>query len=100
DGSAIVIFDAGPDGSTSYGTDPPPPSDVPPAETSANEDPHEAPRRSCAAQAQKSAFFDLNGQLTGHDGVVTAPPQQLSDGGTLAGPPYFSGGWQGTCALS
>ncbi|HEX7354045.1 MAG TPA: hypothetical protein VF288_04345, partial [Mycobacteriales bacterium] len=46
DGSAIVIFDAGPDGSTSYGTDPPPPSDVPPAETSANEDPHEAPRRS------------------------------------------------------
>lgn len=100
DGSAIVIFDSGPDGVADHlgtsavgGTDPPPPSDVPPPDTSANNDPHEYPRRTCAAQDQKGAFFDLNGS-------VTDPVQPLASGGTLAGPPYFSGGWQGTCSLS
>ena len=106
DGSAIVIFDSGPDGvadhlggSAAAGTDPPPPSDVPPADTPTNGDPHEYPRRTCAAQDQKSAFFDINGAVSGAPGLVTAPPQRLDSGGTLAGPPYFSGGWQGTCSL-
>src|SRR5205823_3750724 len=40
-GSAIAIFDSGPDGATRYGTDPPPPSDVPPPDTANNQDPHE-----------------------------------------------------------
>jgi hypothetical protein len=92
DGSAIVIFDSGPDGATSFGTDPPPPSDVPPPDTATNRDPHESPRRSCAAQDQKGAFFEPGGE-------VTEPLQQLTAGGTIAGPPYFGGGWQGTCAL-
>ena len=92
DGSAIAIFDSGPDGVSPYGTDPPPPSDVPPPDTATNVDPHESPRRTCAAQDQKGAFFNLNG-------LVTDPPQQLAGGGSLAGPPYFGGGWQGTCAL-
>jgi hypothetical protein len=107
DGSAIAIFDSGPDGTADHlggsavtGTDPPPPSDVPPPDTSSNNDPHEYPRRSCAAQDQKGAFFDINGTVTGFDGYVTAPAQHLSSGATLAGPPYFAGGWQGTCSLS
>ncbi|HUC37307.1 MAG TPA: hypothetical protein VMR97_09305 [Acidimicrobiales bacterium] len=111
-GSAIAIFDAGPDGDgTAYATDPPPPSDVPSPDTSANIDPHEAPRRTCAAQDMKGAFFDTYGQVTGMKGYVTDPPQlligfvgkyagqPLESSSTLAGPPYFSGGWQGTCAL-
>ncbi len=99
-GSAIAIFDSGPDGDgTAYSTDPPPPSDVPQPDTTLNEDPHEAPRRTCAAQDQKGAFFDIDGAVTGLDGYVTVPPQRLSDGSTLSGPPYFSGGWHGTCAL-
>jgi hypothetical protein len=100
DGSAIVIFDGGPDGvsghlggSTVTGTDPPPPSDVPPPDTATNGDPHEYPRRACAAQDQKGAFFNI-------DGFVTAPLQLLDSGGTLPGPPYFSGGWHGTCSLA
>jgi hypothetical protein len=99
DGSAIAIFDSGPDGVADHlggskvaGTDPPPPSDVPPADTATNGDPHEYPRRSCAAQDQKGAFFHLGG-------LVTAPAQPLASGAALAGPPYFSGGWQGTCSL-
>jgi len=100
DGSAIVLYDSGPDGDgTAYSTDPPPPSDVPPPDTSRNQDPHEAPRRTCAAQDQKGAFFDVDGRVTGYDGYVTDPVQRLADGNVLAGPPYFSGGWQGTCAL-
>ena len=98
-GSAIAIFDSGPDGASRYGTDPPPPSDVPPPDTSNNQDPHEGPRRSCAAQDQKGAFFDLNGIITGNGGSVTDPAQQLTAGGQLVGPPYFAGGWNGTCAL-
>jgi hypothetical protein len=106
DGSAITIFDSGPDGvadhlggSSAAGTDPPPPSDVPPADTATNGDPHEYPRRTCAAQDQKGAFFDVAAAVTGATGLVTAPLQPLGSGGTLAGPPYFSGGWQGTCSL-
>jgi len=116
DGSAIAVFDSGPDGDgTAYATDPPPPSDVYPPNTSANLDPHEAPRRTCAAQDMKGAFFDVDGQIDGladgAGGLVTDPPQQLTGfvpdyaggslagSGTLFGPPYFSGGWQGTCAL-
>jgi hypothetical protein len=99
-GSAIAIFDSGPDGDgTSYSTDPPPPSDVPSPDTKSNQDPHEAPRRTCAAQDQKGAFFDINGTLTGMDGFVIDLVQRLSNGVALSGPPYFSGGWHGTCAL-
>jgi hypothetical protein len=104
-GSAITIFDSGPDGSADHlggsaatGTDPPPPSDVPPPDTSANGDPHGYPRKACAAQDQKGAFFDVNGAITGLAGYVTAPTQPLDAGGSLAGPPYFSGGWHGTCS--
>lgn len=103
DGSAIAIFDAGPDGDgTAYATDPPPPSDVPPPDTRANLDPHEAPRRTCAAQDMKGIFFDVNDAIArnlGLGGRVFDVVQELSGGGTLAGPPYFSGGWQSACAL-
>ena len=85
DGSAIVIFDAGPVGADGYGTEPEPPADVP---NFTGGDPHEAPRRACAAQQMKSAFLAVNG-------AVTEPAQP--NGPTP--PPYFSGGWQGTCAL-
>ena len=83
-GSAIVMFDSGPVGASPYGTDPPPPSDVP---NRTGQDPHEAPRRACAAQDQKDAFLAIGG-------MVTEPSQP--DG--PAPPPYFAGGWQGTCA--
>jgi hypothetical protein len=85
DGSAIAIYDAGPVGADQYGTEPPPPSDTP---NRTGGDPHEAPRRACAGQQQKSDFL-ANG------GLVTEPPQP---NGPLP-PPYFSGGWMGTCAL-
>jgi hypothetical protein len=84
-GSAIVIFDAGPVGADQYGTEPEPPADVP---NLTGGDPHEAPRRACAAQQMKSAFLAVGG-------AVTEPAQP--NGPTP--PPYFSGGWQGTCAL-
>ncbi|HUE59901.1 MAG TPA: hypothetical protein VMO88_09990 [Acidimicrobiales bacterium] len=84
-GSAMVMFDAGPVGADSYGTNPPPPSDVP---NVTGGDPHEAPRRACAAQEQKSDFLSVTG-------AVTEPPQP---NGPFP-PPYFSGGWQGTCSL-
>lgn len=84
-GSAIAFFDAGPVGADQYGTQPPPPADVP---NFTGGDPHEAPRRACAAQQQKSDFL-----ATG--GAVTEPPQPNGP----APPPYFSGGWQQTCSL-
>jgi hypothetical protein len=84
DGSAIVLFDSGPVGTQPYGTDPPPPSDVP---NRSGEDPHESPRRACAAQQQKSDFLSVGG-------LVTEPLQP--DG--PAPPPYFAGSWQGVCA--
>ncbi|MBV8234077.1 MAG: hypothetical protein JO075_00105, partial [Acidimicrobiia bacterium] len=86
DGSAITIFDAGPVGADQYGTDPPPPSDTP---NRTGGDPHEAPRRACAGQQQKANFLSVV------DGLVTEPDQP---NGPVA-PPYFSGGWMGTCAL-
>jgi hypothetical protein len=93
DGSAIVLFDGGPDGAgMPYNTDPPPPSDVPQPDTSTNQDPHEGPRRACVAQDQKGAFFHVHG-------LVTEPKQQFTDAHKPAGPPYFDGGWNGTCAL-
>ena len=85
DGSAIVFYDAGPIGADEYGTPPPPPSDVP---NFTGGDPHEAPRRSCAAQEQKSDFLQAGGLVT----------QVIQANGLSQ--PYFSGGWQGTCALS
>ncbi len=94
DGSAITLFDGGPDGAgTPFTTDPPPPSDVPPPDTATNQDPHEGPRRACAAQDQKGAFFHLR------HGYVTAPKQQFTNGHKPVGPPYFDGGWNGVCAL-
>ena len=83
DGSAIVLFDSGPPGASPYGTDPPPPSDVP---NRTGNDPHESPRRTCAGQVMKSAFLTVGGM------VIEAPQP---DG--PAPPPYFGGGWQGTC---
>ncbi len=83
DGSAIVLFDAGPVGADQYGTAAPPPSDVP---NRTGGDPHEAPRRACAAQHQKAPFLAI-------DGVVTEPSQPNGP----PPPPYFAGGWQGTC---
>jgi hypothetical protein len=80
DGSAITTFDAGPTGFLPYGTDPPPPSDVP---NRSGHDPHEAPRRACLAQQQKDAFLSVGG-------LVTDPG---------AGAPYFAGGWNGSCTL-
>ena len=86
-GSAMVFYDAGPvDAANRYGTEPAPPSDTP---NYTGNDPHEAPRRTCAAQQQKSDFLSATGE-------VTEPPQP----GGPPPPPYFSGGWQGTCALS
>lgn len=94
DGSAIALFDGGPDGADGeFTTDPPPPSDVPQPDTDTNHDPHEGPRRACAAQDQKGAFFHA------HHGYVTAPKQEFTDGHKPAGPPYFDGGWNGVCSL-
>jgi hypothetical protein len=91
-GSAIEIFDSGPDGATARGTDPPPPSDVPSPDTTKNQDPHEGPRRACAAQGIKSNFFELGG-------LVWELPQKLTNGGMIDRPPYFDTGWHGTCQL-
>ena len=81
DGSAITLFDGGPTGVKPFGTDPPPPADVP---NRSGSDPHEAPRRACLAQQQKSAFLSVGGLITDPGGPG----------------PYFSGGWNGSCALS
>jgi hypothetical protein len=92
DGSAIVLFDGGPDGAAGqFTTDPPPPSDIPQPDTNTNQDPHEGPRRACAAQDQKGAFFHS-------DGKVTEPKQTFTNGRKPAGPPYFDGGWNSSCA--
>ncbi|HVS68508.1 MAG TPA: hypothetical protein VHE56_08160 [Mycobacteriales bacterium] len=94
DGSAIVIFDGGADSvALPFATDPPPPSDVPQPDTATNHDPHEGPRRACAAQDQKGAFFHVK------HGYVTAPKQQFTNGHKPAGPPYFDGNFNGVCSL-
>jgi hypothetical protein len=64
---------------------------VPQPDTDTNHDPHEGPRRACAAQDQKGAFFHQGGD-------VTEPKQQFTDGHKPAGPPYFDGGFEGSCA--
>jgi hypothetical protein len=93
DGSAIALFDGGHDNKDlPFATDPPPPSDVPQPDTDTNHDPHEGPRRACAAQDQKSAFFHK------HHGYVTLPKQEFTNGHKPAGPPYFDGGFKGSCA--
>ncbi|HUY64772.1 MAG TPA: hypothetical protein VMV14_09700 [Acidimicrobiales bacterium] len=88
-GSAIVVFDAGPAGADGYGTSPPPPSDVPDPVRS-DGDPHGAPNYSCAAQDQIAAFLTAGGAIT-----EPAQPNNLGGGP----PPYFSGGWNGTCQV-
>ena len=85
-GSAMVFYDAGPMGADQYGTEPEPASDAP---NYTGGDPHEAPRRTCAAQQQKSDFMWATGEVTEPLQPDGPPP-----------PPYFSGGWQQTCALS
>jgi hypothetical protein len=93
DGSAIVIFDGGhPNKDLPFSTDPPSPSDIPQPDTETNHDPHEGPRRACAAQDQKSAFFHK------HRGYVTAPKQTFTTGHKPAGPPYFDGNFKGVCS--
>ena len=58
-GSAIEIWDSGPGH-----TQPPPLTNTAPANTSANQDPHEDPRNTPSAQAQASAFLEPNGTVT------------------------------------
>ncbi len=66
-GSAYTLWDIGPQrstpcpaGDTPCGTPPPPLTNTPPA---IGEDPHEWPRRSSLAQAQKSAFLEPDGSV-------------------------------------
>jgi hypothetical protein len=57
-GSAIVVWDSGPGR-----VQPPPLTNLPPADTSTNTDPHEDVRNSPAARAQKSAFLEPSGAV-------------------------------------
>ena len=90
-GSAIVLFDTGPEsyqrqvadsegGGTRSGTEPPPAMNNPPR---VGEDPHEAPRRASCGQLMKSLFLSENG---------AAMP-------TCGGAPYFAWGWDGVTGL-
>ena len=58
-GSAIEIWDSGPGH-----TQPPPLTNTAPADTAANQDPHEDPRNTPAAQQQISDFLEPNGVVT------------------------------------
>jgi hypothetical protein len=58
-GSAIEIWDSGPGH-----TQPPPLTNTAPADTPANQDPHEDPRNTPSAQAQVSDFLQANGTVT------------------------------------
>ena len=78
-GSAIVVYDSGPPGADGYGTDPPPPSDVP---NFTGDDPHESPRRTCDGQLQKSDFLAAGGMVVQTEAA-----------------PYIAGGWMGSCVL-
>jgi hypothetical protein len=67
DGSAIVLWDSGPvrkspcpAGDSECGTPPPPTTNTPPDQ---GHDPHELPRRSALARAQKSAFLSIGGKV-------------------------------------
>ena len=57
-GSAIVIWDSGPGR-----VQPPPLTNLPPANTATNKDPHEDVRNSADARVQKSAFLEPNGAV-------------------------------------
>lgn len=66
-GSAIVLWDIGPErttrcgpGEKTCGTPPPPVTNTPPGR---GEDPHEAPRNSAAARQQKSDFLRIDGHV-------------------------------------
>jgi hypothetical protein len=58
-GSAVEIWDSGPGR-----VQPPPVGNVPPTEASNNNDPHEDPRKTPAAQTQISDFLQPNGSVT------------------------------------
>jgi hypothetical protein len=58
-GSAIEIWDSGPGH-----TQPPPLTNTAPADTTANQDPHEDPRNTPAAQQQISDFLQPTGAIT------------------------------------
>jgi hypothetical protein len=58
-GSAIEIWDSGPGH-----TQPPPLTDTAPADTPANQDPHEDPRDTPSARAQVSDFLQAEGTVT------------------------------------
>ncbi len=58
-GSAVEIWDSGPGR-----TQPPPVGNVPPTSASNNNDPHEDPRKTPAAENQISAFLEPNGEVT------------------------------------
>jgi hypothetical protein len=70
EGSAIVLWDSGPGR-----TQPPPLADLPPVASAANEDPHEDPRYTPAAQLQVSDFLAPNGAVADVcDGQPCEPP--------------------------
>lgn len=58
-GSAVEIWDSGPGR-----VQPPPVGNIPPTSASNNNDPHEDPRKTPAAEAQISAFLEPNGAIT------------------------------------
>ena len=58
-GSAIEIWDSGPGH-----TEPPPLTNTPPVDSSANQDPHEDPRATPAAQTQISDFLQSSGTVS------------------------------------
>jgi hypothetical protein len=70
-GSAIEIWDSGPGH-----TQPPPLTNTAPADTAINQDPHEDPRNTPAAQQQISDFLQPNGTVTD---VCGAEPCHSSD---------------------
>jgi len=82
-GSAIVPWDIGPpvrdaSGKVVRGTPPPPVMNTP--QSRDFQDPHESPRRTAAAQAQKSAFLQVGGTLID----------------TCGGRPCFADGYDGS----
>jgi hypothetical protein len=70
-GAAIEIWDSGPGH-----TQPPSLTNTAPVDTSANQDPHEDPRNTPAAQQQVSDFLQPNGMVTN---VCAGTPCHSSD---------------------
>jgi hypothetical protein len=58
-GSAILVWDSGPENNT-----PPPLTNAPPEEGPNGEDPHGDPRSTVAARQQKSDFLKREGRIT------------------------------------